>query len=98
MKNTDETGKDLNSLPMISGNSPSYQGFSDRARSPARSRRARLIQFADIVARQHQVDGGREAFELVHRGCAGNRRRHAGTRDQPRKRDRGRRAAVPFGV
>jgi hypothetical protein len=65
MKTTDETGKDLNSLPMISGNSPSYQGFTDCARPPLRSMTG-FVQLADIVAGQHQVDGGREVFQLIH--------------------------------
>src|ERR1700749_879990 len=50
--NIDETGKDLNSLPMISGNSPSYQGFRDCARSPFARSGARFVEFADIGARQ----------------------------------------------
>lgn len=96
MKNIDETGKDLNSLPMISGNSPSYQGFSDRARSRGRSG-TRLIQFADIGAGQYQVNGGGEAFELLDRGRAGNWGRYTRTGDQPCQCDGGRRAAVPLG-
>jgi len=40
-KPDDETGKDLNSLPMISGNSPSYQGFRVCARPSRVLRRSR---------------------------------------------------------
>src|ERR1700743_3106559 len=96
MKNIDETGKDLNSLPMISGNSPSYQGFSDRARS-LRGSGACLVQLADIGAGQHQMDGGGQTFELVDRGRAGNWGRYTRAGDQPCQRDRGWRAAVPPG-
>src|SRR6202012_5081539 len=96
-ENTDETGKDLNSLPMISGNSPSYQGFRDCARPPFARSGARFVEFADIGTRQKQMTRRRDVLVLIDRRRAGNRGRNAGPRDQPCQRDGGRRAAMRVG-
>ncbi|CAM2149016.1 hypothetical protein PT2222_200147 [Paraburkholderia tropica] len=57
---------------------------------------ARFVERLDIRRIQLQAHGGHEALQLLERRRAGDRRRNARARDQPRKRHGRERAAVAF--